>query len=36
MFLFLGALSSVVGGVLGVGQVQVRLLMAYSSIGHWG
>nr|YP_003001956.1 NADH dehydrogenase subunit 2 [Lineus viridis]ACO40324.1 NADH dehydrogenase subunit 2 [Lineus viridis] len=35
-FLFLGCLSSVVGGLMGIGQVQVRVLMAYSSISHWG
>lgn len=36
LFMLVGVLSSVVGGALGVGQVQVRLLMAYSSISHWG
>nr|YP_009648869.1 NADH dehydrogenase subunit 2 [Notospermus geniculatus]QCZ36419.1 NADH dehydrogenase subunit 2 [Notospermus geniculatus] len=36
LFLLLGGLSSLVGGVLGIGQVQVRLLMGYSSISHWG
>lgn len=36
LLLIFGVLSSLVGGLLGIGQVQVRLLIAYSSIGHWG
>lgn len=36
LFVLLGCFSSVLGGVIGVGQVQVRVLMAYSSISHWG
>lgn len=29
-------MSSVLGGFMGIGQVQVRIMMAYSSISHWG
>nr|YP_010146839.1 NADH dehydrogenase subunit 2 [Yininemertes pratensis]QQP01068.1 NADH dehydrogenase subunit 2 [Yininemertes pratensis] len=36
LFLVFGCFSAVVGGLMGVGQVQLRLLMAYSSISHWG
>jgi NADH-quinone oxidoreductase subunit M len=36
VFVFFGCFSSVLGGLMGVGQVQVRILMAYSSISHWG
>nr|YP_006576082.1 NADH dehydrogenase subunit 2 [Kulikovia alborostrata]AEM23539.1 NADH dehydrogenase subunit 2 [Kulikovia alborostrata] len=36
LLLIFGLFSSIIGGVLGIGQVQIRLLMAYSSIGHWG
>lgn len=36
VFLGFGVLSRLVGGISGIGQVQVRLLMAYSSISHWG
>ena len=31
-----GGFSSILGGLIGVGQVQVRILIAYSSISHWG
>nr|YP_006303256.1 NADH dehydrogenase subunit 2 [Zygeupolia rubens]ADZ05383.1 NADH dehydrogenase subunit 2 [Zygeupolia rubens] len=36
LFLFFGFVSSVVGGFMGIGQVQLRFLLAYSSISHWG
>lgn len=36
MLLLFGALSSLVGGFIGIGQVQLRFLMSYSSIAHWG
>lgn len=35
-FLFFGVISSLVGGFMGIGQVQLRFLMSYSSIAHWG
>ena len=34
LFIVFAGLSSLVGGAFGVGQVQVRILFAYSSIGH--
>jgi len=36
LFLFVLVVSSVVGGVGGVGQTRVRHILAYSSIGHSG
>nr|YP_009003690.1 NADH dehydrogenase subunit 2 [Iwatanemertes piperata]AHB53115.1 NADH dehydrogenase subunit 2 [Iwatanemertes piperata] len=36
LFLFFACVSSLVGGVGGVGQVQLRVLMGYSSINHLG
>lgn len=36
MLLFLGRVGSLVGGVGGVNQTQIRVLLAYSSIGHIG
>nr|YP_009483989.1 NADH dehydrogenase subunit 2 [Pomacea bridgesi]YP_009563679.1 NADH dehydrogenase subunit 2 [Pomacea diffusa]ART65952.1 NADH dehydrogenase subunit 2 [Pomacea bridgesi]QAX27150.1 NADH dehydrogenase subunit 2 [Pomacea diffusa] len=36
MVALLGAGSSMVGGVGGIGQTQIRVLLAYSSIGHLG
>lgn len=36
LLLLLGCVSSVWGGVMGIGQVQVRILISYSSISHWG
>ncbi len=35
-FILVGLFSSILGGLLGIGQVQVRAIIAYSSIGHWG
>nr|YP_009057610.1 NADH dehydrogenase subunit 2 [Nemertopsis tetraclitophila]AGZ63912.1 NADH dehydrogenase subunit 2 [Nemertopsis tetraclitophila] len=36
LFLVLGGISSVVGGLGGIGQTSVRSILAYSSIGHAG
>ena len=36
LFLVFGGVSAFLGGLIGVGQVQFRFLMAYSSIRHWG
>ena len=35
-FLFFFVISSLVGGLAGVGQTRVRFVLAYSSIGHCG
>nr|YP_010303571.1 NADH dehydrogenase subunit 2 [Quasilineus sinicus]QXO02043.1 NADH dehydrogenase subunit 2 [Quasilineus sinicus] len=36
LFFFFACFSSLVGGIGGVGQVQLRILMGYSSINHLG
>nr|YP_009255702.1 NADH dehydrogenase subunit 2 [Tylomelania sarasinorum]AND97136.1 NADH dehydrogenase subunit 2 [Tylomelania sarasinorum] len=36
VFLFMSAGSSIIGGIGGMNQTQVRALLAYSSIGHMG
>lgn len=36
IILFLGGLSALIGGIGGLNQINLRVLMAYSSIGHLG